>query len=206
LIGQQGASFLAIKLWDHYETLQKTVERFWKEIKNGEIKSGEVIAEKLANLGFVQQKAYNLILFSKGSHNISNYLIDRFLIEEEKFYILLCSSKEALTSINIFKKYNKEQSKIAAAVISPEFTELERIKEHYEMSVNVIRLLYKLHISGVRKAEEWLPFSLLMHCRNTSEYNFIKMTVLDKLQDVIFIYFHNCSCSILWIIIHSSKK
>lgn len=46
--------------------------------KNGEIKSGEVIAEKLANLGFVQQKAYNLILFSKGSHNISNYLIDRF--------------------------------------------------------------------------------------------------------------------------------
>ena len=65
LIGQQGASFLAIKLWDHYETLQKTVERFWKEIKNGEIKSGEVIAEKLANLGFVQQKAYNLILFSK---------------------------------------------------------------------------------------------------------------------------------------------
>lgn len=104
LIGQQGASFLAIKLWDHYETLQKTVERFWKEIKNGEIKSGEVIAEKLANLGFVQQKAYNLILFSKGSHNISNYLIDRFLIEEEKFYILLCSSKEALTSINIFKK------------------------------------------------------------------------------------------------------
>ena len=50
---------------------------FWKEIKNGEIKSGEVIAEKLANLGFVQQKAYNLILFSKGSHNISNYLIDR---------------------------------------------------------------------------------------------------------------------------------
>ena len=33
LIGQQGASFLAIKLWDHYETLQKTVERFWKEIK-----------------------------------------------------------------------------------------------------------------------------------------------------------------------------
>lgn len=183
LIGQQGASFLAIKLWDHYETLQKTVERFWKEIKNGEIKSGEVIAEKLANLGFVQQKAYNLILFSKGSHNISNYLIDRFLIEEEKFYILLCSSKEALTSINIFKKYNKEQSKIAAAVISPEFTELERIKEHYEMSVNVIRLLYKLHISGVRKAEEWLPFSLLMHCRNTSEYNFIKMTVLDKLQE-----------------------
>ena len=88
----------------------------------------------------MQQKAYNLILFSKGSHNISNYLIDRFLIEEEKFYILLCSSKEALTSINIFKKYNKEQSKIAAAVISPEFTELERIKEHYEMSVNVIRL------------------------------------------------------------------
>ena len=65
MIGQQGASFLAIKLWDHYETLQKTVERFWKEIKNGEIKSGEVIAEKLANLGFVQQKAYNLILFSK---------------------------------------------------------------------------------------------------------------------------------------------
>ena len=56
MIGQQGASFLAIKLWDHYETLQKTVERFWKEIKNGEIKSGEVIAEKLANLGFVQQK------------------------------------------------------------------------------------------------------------------------------------------------------
>jgi purine catabolism regulator len=51
------------------------------------------------------------------------------------------------------------------------------------MSVNVIRLLYKLHISGVRKAEEWLPFSLLMHCRNTSEYNFIKMTVLDKLQE-----------------------
>lgn len=183
LIGQQGASFLAIKLWDHYETLQKTVERFWKEIKNGEIKSGEVIAEKLANLGFVQQKAYNLILFSKGSHNISNYLIDRFLIEEEKFYILLCSSKEALTSINIFKKYNKEQNKIAAAVISPEFTELERIKEHYEMSVNVIRLLYKLYISGVRKAEEWLPFSLLMHCRNTSEYNFIKTTVLDKLQE-----------------------
>ena len=84
---------------------------------------------------------------------------------------------------NIFKKYNKEQNKIAAAVISPEFTELERIKEHYEMSVNVIRLLYKLHISGVRKAEEWLPFSLLMHCRNTSEYNFIKMTVLDKLQE-----------------------
>ncbi|MBP9488270.1 MAG: helix-turn-helix domain-containing protein, partial [Phascolarctobacterium sp.] len=116
-------------------------------------------------------------------HNISNYLIDRFLIEEEKFYILLCSSKEALTSINIFKKYNKEQNKIAAAVISPEFTELERIKEHYEMSVNVIRLLYKLHISGVRKAEEWLPFSLLMHCRNTSEYNFIKTTVLDKLQE-----------------------
>ena len=67
-------------------------------------------------------------------------MIDRFLIEEEKFYILLCSSKEALTSINIFKKYNKEQNKIAAAVISPEFTELERIKEHYEMSVNVIRL------------------------------------------------------------------
>lgn len=51
------------------------------------------------------------------------------------------------------------------------------------MSVNVIRLLYKLHISGVRKAEEWLPFSLLMHCRNTSEYNFIKTTVLDKLQE-----------------------
>ena len=96
---------------------------------------------------------------------------------------MLCSSKEALTSINIFKKYNKEQNKIAAAVISPEFTELERIKEHYEMSVNVIRLLYKLHISGVRKAEEWLPFSLLMHCSNTSEYNFIKTTVLDKLQE-----------------------
>ena len=80
-------------------------------------------------------------------------------------------------------KYNKEQNKIAAAVISPEFTELERIKEHYEMSVNVIRLLYKLHISGVRKAEEWLPISLQMHSRKTSEYNFIKTTVLDKLQE-----------------------
>ena len=64
-MGNRELLFLAIKLWDHYETLQKTVERFWKEIKNGEIKSGEVIAEKLANLGFVQQKAYNLILFLK---------------------------------------------------------------------------------------------------------------------------------------------
>lgn len=183
LIGQQGASFLAIKLWEHYETMQKTVERFWKEIKNGEVILSEVISEKLTSLGFAQQRAYNLVLFSKGSHNIRNYLMDKFLIEEEKFYMLLCSSKDALAIINIFKKYNKEHNKVATAVISPEFTELGHIKEHYEMSVNVIRLLYKLHISGVRKAEEWLPFSLLMHCRNTAEYNFIKTTVLDKLLE-----------------------
>ena len=56
MIGQQGGFFFSHQAVDHYETLQKTVERFWKEIKNGEIKSGEVIAEKLANLGFVQQK------------------------------------------------------------------------------------------------------------------------------------------------------
>jgi purine catabolism regulator len=183
LIGQQGASFLAIKLWDHYETLQKTVERFWKEIKNGAITQGEVIAEKLTGLGFNQHEAYNLVLFSKGSHDIRYYLLNKFLIEEEKFYILLCDSKAALAIVNIFKKYNKEQNKVAVAVISPEFTELGQIKEHYEMSVNVISLLYKLHISGVRKAEEWLPFSLLMHCRNTAEYNFIKSTVLDKLLE-----------------------
>lgn len=104
-------------------------------------------------------------------------------MKRKNFISCYAAVKKLLRALIYSKNIIRNRIKIAAAVISPEFTELERIKEHYEMSVNVIRLLYKLHISGVRKAEEWLPFSLLMHCRNTSEYNFIKTTVLDKLQE-----------------------
>lgn len=183
LIGQQGASFLAIKLWDNYETLQKTIKRFWHEIKSGEINQSNVISEKLRSVGFTQKRAYNLILFSKSSYDMRSYLLDKFLIEEEKFYVLLCSSKNTLAIINMFKKINKENNKVATAVVSPEFTELGQTKEHYEMSANVIGLLCKLHIHGVRKAEEWLLFSLLMQCRSTAEYSFIKTTVLDKIME-----------------------
>ena len=183
LIGQQGASFLAIKLWDRYEALQKTAEQFWQELKNGKVFSEKALNEKFLELGFNFQPHYNLILFSKSSNRIRNYLLDKFLIEEAKCYVLLCSSKDAIPIINIFKKDAREHNSIATVVVSAEFDRLEQIKNHYEMAVNVMYMLHKLNVCGVRKAEEWLPFSLLMHCRQSPEYDFIKNSVLEKLLD-----------------------
>lgn len=183
LIGQQGASFLAIKLWDYYETLQKKVEHFWRDLRELKILQEGAIAEKLLALGFSLQQQYRLILFSKNNTRIRDYLLDKFLIEEDKYYILFCGSKEAVPIINLFKKDSKEHDSVVTVVVSPEFSRLEQIKNHYEMAVNVMELLDKLHVYGVRKVEEWLPFSLLMYCRQSPEYSFIKATVLDKLLD-----------------------
>lgn len=183
LIGQQGASFLAIKLWDIYETLQKTAEHFWHELRAKKILQEEIIAEKFAELGINLQSPYKLILFSKGNNRVRNYLLDKFLIEEDKYYVLLCGSKEASHIINIFKKDNKEHGGDATLVVSSDFKNLEQISDNYEMAANVMYILVRLHFCGVRKVEEWLPFSLLMYCRQSPEYNFIKTQVLDELLD-----------------------
>ena len=188
LMGQQTASFLAIKLWDKYESTKKLRNRFWADIKSGTYFSEEDYEERLKRFDFTARDDFMLIVIPKNENarEIYNFLkyrfVEKLFVDEEVGKVGICHSSDFAAIKASLEKFIARFKQPARVVITPKFANAKHIKKYYELALQTTEVLLRMDIYGIRNAEEWLSINLLCRCRNTPEYEMIYENILSPLM------------------------
>ena len=187
LMSQQTASFLAIKLWDKYESTKKLLNRFWEDIKSGTYFSQEGYEELFKRFDFTVREDFIVILIAKNenSREIYNFLKYRFgeklFVDEEAGKVGICHSADFSAIQENLEKFIEKFEKPTTVIITPKFTNAKHIKKYYELALETAEVLMRLDMHGIHNAQDWLSINLLCRCRNTPEYEMIYENIVSPL-------------------------
>lgn len=187
LICQQTALFLSIKLWNDFEISQRVLQKFWQDLISNRKIDLEDVKGKLhrfgidldhgATLGVVYHKSENGELFQL----MDSYLQNKILLMQDNFIVVLYEKDKLVYKLSDFKNYIKGHENEYLAVMSPSFSSIENLRTYYKLSVDVIKILRALKVTGIKKMKDWAAYTMILYCKESPAYSVIKSSILEPL-------------------------
>lgn len=192
LMSRQTSSFLSFKLWENYETQQKALQNFWRELTGQDKVTESFIQHKLTSFGLNSNGGITVAVLIQAaeSEKVVEYI--RTLFEEmldwldDGYHILLLpnagiASKKAHWAVKV-QEYIRNKRYASIVVIAPKIDQLRALKENAHIAWQTAQIIPIVAAGGrVEEAVDWLHVNLIQRSAVSPEYEFLFQHILEPL-------------------------